>query len=683
MPPNPATHANVISQPGVRIGVRTSDLIRVTFAQLAGAGFNTSGDNSLWQLYESGNEQAIKIGAGYIEFLGKAVDTRETDMRMYYLVSGTSAGKRIPLTTLSLPQNPGSFVEDSTFDQTYVRKERTSYNAEILNGEADNFFGRAVISSVPTTATFALTGVDKQAAGTRRMRVRFQGFSFTNHQVQLTLNGNVLNPATGVGRQQFQTEYDIPVSFLLEGTNTLTMQSSTSGDSSLVDTLEIDFPKNFVAESNRLNFYTDSNKITTLSGFSSSSVRVFDVSVDGSPKEYSVPLKKQGNKFFPQIPPASASIYYAVESSTFSAPFSVTANDTNSLKSVSNAGTFLVVAHPSLKVPAQKWADYRSAQGVASKVVLVDEIYDEFSYGSESSYAIEDFLNFAKNNWSAPPEYLLLVGDASTNARNYANSSGTQPGYWNMVPSRMLDTLFRETGSDEALADFNSDGLSEIPVGRIASRDTAGVEAALEKTKTWENSLTSTSMSRGALFAIDTPGPDGYNFQNMSTRIMSNLPADMPKTEVLRGTANDQGRIMNAINSGAFVANYSGHGTAAAWQNSAFFSKDQVPQLTNSSNPTLFLALTCLNGYFMGNVDTLAEGLTNTPGKGGVAVWASTGLTTPDVQEIMANRFYQKLSEGQITRLGNLVSDAKAQLNGGQDVRLSWALIGDPMLKVR
>jgi len=190
-------------------------------------------------------------------------------------------------------------------------------------------------------------------------------------------------------------------------------------------------------------------------------------------------------------------------------------------------------------------------------------------------------------------------------------------------------------------------------------------------------------MSRGALFAIDIPGPDGYNFQNMSNRIISNLPVDMPKTEVLRGTANDQARIMDAINGGAFVANYAGHGTAAAWQNSAFFSKDQVPNLTNSSNPTLFLALTCLNGYFMGNVETFAEVLTNTPGKGGVAVWASTGLTTPDVQEIMASRFYKKLSEGQITRLGDLVSDAKAQLNGGQDVRLSWALIGDPMLKVR
>jgi hypothetical protein len=85
----------------------------------------------------------------------------------------------------------------------------------------------------------------------------------------------------------------------------------------------------------------------------------------------------------------------------------------------------------------------------------------------------------------------------------------------------------------------------------------------------------------------------------------------------------------------------------------------------------------------MGNVNTFAEAMTNAPNGGAVAVWASTGLTTPDVQEIMGNRFYQKLGEGSIQRMGDLIADAKAQVPAGADVRLSWALLGDPMLKVR
>ncbi|MBL8066779.1 MAG: hypothetical protein JNM34_13160, partial [Chthonomonadaceae bacterium] len=68
---------------------------------------------------------------------------------------------------------------------------------------------------------------------------------------------------------------------------------------------------------------------------------------------------------------------------------------------------------------------------------------------------------------------------------------------------------------------------------------------------------------------------------------------------------------------------------------------------------------------------------------GGVAAWASTGLTTPDVQEVMAQRFYNQLGAGNIPRMGDLIRDAKSTIPGGIDVRLSWTLIGDPMLKVR
>jgi hypothetical protein len=79
----------------------------------------------------------------------------------------------------------------------------------------------------------------------------------------------------------------------------------------------------------------------------------------------------------------------------------------------------------------------------------------------------------------------------------------------------------------------------------------------------------------------------------------------------------------------------------------------------------------------------LGEALLKAPNGGGVAVWASTGKTTPDVQEVLAARFYNQLSVGSMTRLGDLITDAKQNLNGGRDVRLSWALLGDPTMKIK
>ena len=66
-----------------------------------------------------------------------------------------------------------------------------------------------------------------------------------------------------------------------------------------------------------------------------------------------------------------------------------------------------------------------------------------------------------------------------------------------------------------------------------------------------------------------------------------------------------------------------------------------------------------------------------------VSAWSSSGLTTPDIQEVMATRFYKQIGAGNITRLGDLINDAKTVISGGRDVKLSWVLLGDPMLKMK
>ena len=61
--------------------------------------------------------------------------------------------------------------------------------------------------------------------------------------------------------------------------------------------------------------------------------------------------------------------------------------------------------------------------------------------------------------------------------------------------------------------------------------------------------------------------------------------------------------------------------------------------------------LTCLNGYFVEPGTSFGESALFAPMAVRFAVWASSGLTTPDVQEIMAKRFYKNFPEGSIPRL--------------------------------
>jgi hypothetical protein len=679
-----STHRWVISQPGVKIAVRKEGLYRVTRDQLQAGGFNVNSDPNLWQVYAEGVEQAIIVGpnAGYIEFYGKGVDTVESDTAIYYLLTGPAAGKRIQ--TRGARPSSGTVVSRS-YQQTFVQKERINYIHQVLNGDAENYWGDGITNLGDTTVTFALSGIDFSKPDAT-MELKFQGFSFDSHTVRVILNGETLSSATGNSRNPFSRQYVIPTSFLREGSNTLQFRAlGATGGFTFFDSVSIDFARKYLAIQNRLEFLTQNYRVTRVEGFSSQNIRVFDKTTEGSPVLLSgLNVVQEGATFGVRLLAARGRLLYAVEDSGIMQASSVTVNDPELLSNPLNGGKLVIISYKDWIPQAEVWANYRRAQGITVEVVDVSEIYDEFNFGVLSSNSVESFLRYASENWQIPPEYVFLLGDATYDPRNYEGV-----GFFNFVPTRIVNTVYIETGSDDSLADFNDDGLSEMAVGRIAARNAQTVTNALAKVTTFEQSL-SNPLGRGALFAYDVfDSANNYNFQLISSRLRSQLPASMPVTMVGRGDTpaapdTPQTLLVNAINSGKYVVNYTGHGTAGAWASSNFFANSTVPQLTNASNPSIFTMLTCLNGYFITlNGKSLAENLVESTNGGAVAAWASSGETTPDIQEIMATRFFLKLGEGSIPRIGDLIRDAKATIPGGTDVRNSWVLLGDPTQKVR
>ncbi len=691
-----ATHQWVISRPGVRIGVKSEGIYRVTSAQLQAGGFDINSDSTKWQLYVNGNEQAIIVGpsAQYIDFYGNGVDTNESDTQGYFLIVGDTAGKRMR-NRVARPSQ-GTVVQ-TNYNQSFLLKERFSYLKSILNGDADNFWGRAV-NSTGTNISFNLSGIDFSSP-TSTLDVAIQGFSNGGHTMRITLNGQLLNSINGVAQFPFSGSQPIPTSLLRDsslgqGTNVLNLASiGPSGDFNLFDKFTITFNRKFEAMQNVVKAYSLNSKITKLRGFTSVNTRVFDISIDGAPELMTnLPFQSQGASFGADLPAARGKIFYAVEDTAVKAPASIVVNNPEMLGVPTHAADLIIIAYSSFMTEAEAWANYRRGQGFTVKVVNVDEVYNEFNYGVLSSLSIKSFLNYAYNSWAVQPRYVLLLGDASYDSRNYEGLVG---GPFNLVPTRIVTTVFSETGSDEALSDFNNDGLAEMAIGRIPARVGSSITNARAKVVNWEANLNN-PLNRGALFAYDLP--IGYDFQAMSGRLRDELPVSTPSTMVNRvggvpsnvPDPNQQAllaamnNVVNGVSTGRYIVNYSGHGTTGAWAGTNFFWNGNVPSLTNSNNESLFTLLTCLNGYFLNNGNiSLAETLVDATNGGAVAAWASTGLTTPDIQEIMAKRFYNQIGIGNITRMGDLIRDAKTTIGGGTDVRLSWALIGDPMLKVR
>ncbi|MEM7369548.1 MAG: C25 family cysteine peptidase [Bacteroidota bacterium] len=83
---------------------------------------------------------------------------------------------------------------------------------------------------------------------------------------------------------------------------------------------------------------------------------------------------------------------------------------------------FLIIAHRDLATSAMAYAQYRDSNSInsfSSKVVFTDQIYDEFGYGSPTSWAIKRFINCAIENWTSPPEYILMWGKGHYRMQEY------------------------------------------------------------------------------------------------------------------------------------------------------------------------------------------------------------------------------------------------------------------------
>jgi hypothetical protein len=671
-----ATQKWVASQPGAKITVKQDGLYRVTRAELQNAGFNVNAPVANWQLYADGVEQSINVAANgdYIEFYGRGVNTLATDARIYYAVVGAQPGKRMGTTFI---RGISAKVGATNFSQAITKKDRVSYYYVILNGETENFFGLPITTSTPVFTNFNLPDIDFTSP-TASVKVVAQGYTYVLHQIKIVLNGTEIGTFTGSNREEMSATFTVPTALLQDGANSIQWTShNPGGDTSFIQSVEVIYPRRYRAAQERLSFYTPNYRTTRVQGFNTPDIRVFDLSDVTNPSLVTgLQVAQQGLTYEVVVPSARARVLYAVAGGGLLTAASIKPNAPSTLSTVAHNANLIIISYKDWMTQANDWANYRRAQGLSVEVVNVEDVLDEFDFGFPTPDAIRNFLNYAKNNWQTPPGYVLLMGDATYDPRNFIATGE------NFIPAQIVDTTFMETGSDESLADFNDDGLAEIAIGRIPARDAATVTTLLGKTAAFEQSVGS-APARGAVCASDLP--DGFIFSEMCMRVFQPLPASIPKTFINRGDTNARPLLLSELNNGKYIVNYSGHGTFSAWAGN-FFTRNDVPLMTNTNDSqTIFVMLTCLNGYY---VDAFSDGLAETLVKkstgGAILSWTSSGQTTPDVQEIMGTRFYQQIGNNPtMQRMGDFVIDAKTSVTAGRDVRLSWVLLGDPTTKVK
>ena len=247
----------------------------------------------------------------------------------------------------------------------------------------------------------------------------------------------------------------------------------------------------------------------------------------------------------------------------------------------------------------------------------------------------------------------------------------------------LVDSDYMETVSDDALGDFDGDGISELSIGRLPVTSAPEAAAVIARSLRAEDEAGSeTWANRGALLVNDAP--IGYNFADGISRLRTQLPATLAVETVSRTdgeTENVRERIVNGFNRGVLLVHYFGHGSNNVWANAGILRNEDTLQMTNGDRLPLVIAMTCLNGaHGEAGLPSLAEMLVKSPAGGARGVWAASTLVDAEAQEQLTAALYAKLFTPQtvrFVRLGDAMREAKTQtLNS--DVRRTFTYFGDP-----
>ena len=692
MPPMPrgVLPVSLDGDAAVKISVDSEGWYQVSQAQLVAAGLNPNADARTLQLYAEGIQQPMLVLGNQsgplgpndsIEFYGTGIDTPYSGTRVYWLISGSRPGLRI--NSIAAP-NTGNSAPQS-FPFTVVLDQRTTYFATLLNGENnDNFFG-AVVTSDPVDQPLTVANLDPTSPMQITVDITLQGATDQQaHSVSVQFNGASIGEMDFANLANVTNTFSIDPSLLQNGTNAVTLTAlQGDNDVSVVQSIALHYPHTYAADSDWLKATAPASSTLNVTGFSNPQVQVFDITNPLAVSQLTGAVSQQNGSYgitlgLPQSG-AQTRTLLIFSGDQISPPSALAFHTPGALAAQSFGSQMLIITHPDFQSALGPLVNMHQSHGLSVNVVTIDEVFDAFNYGERSPYAIRDFLQSAESNWIRKPQYVLFVGDASLDPRNYLGL-----GDFDFVPTRIIETAAFKTGSDDWFSDFNQTGFATIATGRLPVRTAADAQLVVSKIVNYEQGLASNTANQQALLVADQN--IGADFTTATKFAATDLPTSLQPVEIFADgqdpTAVSQ-QIFAALNAGPLLVNYSGHGAEEQWSFSDLLDDTSAANLSNGNQLSVYFLMDCLNGFFQDVYATpLANALLLAPNGGAAAVWASSGFTNQPPQASMNQALLQILKNNPTTPLGTAILKAKSGVPDN-DVRRTWILFGDPAMPLQ
>ena len=325
---------------------------------------------------------------------------------------------------------------------------------------------------------------------------------------------------------------------------------------------------------------------------------------------------------------------------------------------------YIIITNAELSGQAQRLADYhQNNSDLTTKVVLLNEIYNEFSSGSKDITGIRDFLKNVFNTNSSEDKklkYACFFGDASYDYKDRIQGNN------NIVPVKLATNSFNLASSwvtDDyfVMLDDNEGAMLtnhtiEVASGRIPVSTISEARIVIDKILSyynkkaigdWRNTITLLADD------IDISGEEviQQGVESIADEIKDNKPIfNINKIYVdafVQQNSSGGERypevnraITNAIEKGTLVFDYFGHGGEDGFASERILDVPQVQGFNNPNTLPLLITVTCDFSRFDNPNRITAGELTFKSPIGGAA---SMITTTREVYISTGQRFNEQL----------------------------------------
>ena len=368
---------------------------------------------------------------------------------------------------------------------------------------------------------------------------------------------------------------------------------------------------------------------------------------------------------------------------------------------------YIIITNSELSTQAQRLADYhQNNSNLTTKVIILDDIYNEFSSGSKDITGIRDFIKYLYNSNTSPDKklkYVCFFGDASYDYKDRINANNNivpvklSESSFNLATSYVTDDYFVMLEPDEGT--MRTSHTIDVVSSRIPVSNNNEAADVVDKILSyynknsigdWRNTITLLADD------IDVSGEEviEQGVESIADEITANKPVfNINKIYVDAFVQENSAggerypavnkAIANAIEKGTLVLDYFGHGGEDGFASERILDKEQIQGFNNPNTLPLLITVTCDFSRFDNPNRITAGELTFKNKVGGSAAMVTT---TREVFISTGQRFNEQLirillgfNEGNYS-IAEALAIAKNQFSSTQKFFIYF--FGDPAMKL-